>query len=506
MKTPYIFLLFIVIFLTNTLLTASPATDYTFIREFGEEGTISESNKFIAMDSIAVDRFGHVFVTDVYEPESGADIRNITANGTVFGNQSVKRWTIGGQFERFWENTDIFGGHQFGPARGIDCHCDGDPFYCAPYEEWYGANIEHSSPAGDFREEFPPIFWNYGYEFIFRDVAVGADGCVYGIAYRQDIGALGYGASVVKFKWTGTNWIDIIERKITNEFGFSAQPWGIDADTWRHRVYVTLLTTNGTAGVKVYDTDLKYINTMRLWDYPAQPKGIAVDNRDGTFLVSEAARNMIYKFAPDGSPLMSFGETGTAPYQFNNPKDLDVDMNGWLYVADAGNYRVQVFAPPLAGNLNFIVYKSKVKVGWKQKTKGKDRDILMCKAWAALDIYTNITSMTGMPFSFWCNELPVIPEMPPTKTNKKGNKALYMPDKNHKAKVQYRTEGAQVRLTVKLKRGDIDEPLNITDTTPLPPWLWITAQMTLSNEYLGVHYMRLEHRNKVGKVYKAWKK
>jgi hypothetical protein len=96
--------------------------------------------------------------------------------------------------------------------------------------------------------------------------------------------------------------------------------------------------------------------------------------------------------------------------------------------------------------------------------------------------------------------------MLPTKTNKKGNKALYKPDKNHKAKVQYRTEGAQVRLTVKLKRGDVDEPLNITDTTPLPPWLWVTAQMTLSNEYLGIHYMRLEHKNKVGKVYKAWKK
>jgi hypothetical protein len=114
--------------------------------------------------------------------------------------------------------------------------------------------------------------------------------------------------------------------------------------------------------------------------------------------------------------------------------------------------------------------------------------------------------MINMPFSFWCNELPIISEMLPTKTNKKGNKALYKPDKNHKAKVQYRTKGALLKMTVKLKRGAVDGPLGVTDTTPLPPWLWVRGQMTLTNEFLGVHYMRYEHKNKVGKVYKAWKK
>jgi len=40
----------------------------------------------------------------------------------------------------------------------------------------------------------------------------------------------------------------------------------------------------------------------------------------------------------------------------------------------------------------------------------------------------------------------------------------------------------------------------------LPPWLWVNAQINLSNNYIGTHYMRLEHKNKVGKVYKAMKK
>jgi hypothetical protein len=312
---------------------------------------------------------------------------------------------------------------------------------------------------------------------------------------------------IMKFEWNGTIWSNTALVVVTNEVGLSAKPWGIDADPWRRRVYVTLLpTTNGTSGVKVYDMDLTRIENHMPWNYAAQPTGVAVDNRNGTLLITEAASNMIYKYTRDLDPVLAFGETGNQPYQFNKPTDLDVDMHGWLYVGDAGNSRIQVFAPPKEGNLNFLVYKSKVKVGWKQKLKGKDRDIILCKAWAALDPYTNITSMIGMPFSFWCNELPVISEMLPTKTNKKGNKALYKPDKNHKAKVQYRTQGALLKMTVKLKRGAVDGPLGITDTTPLPPWLWVRAQMTLTNEFLGVHYMRLEHKNKVGKVYKAWKK
>jgi hypothetical protein len=63
-----------------------------------------------------------------------------------------------------------------------------------------------------------------------------------------------------------------------------------------------------------------------------------------------------------------------------------------------------------------------------------------------------------------------------------------------------------VLVKAKLKRGNIDVPLGITDTATLPPWHWVLAQLTLSDEYLGVHYMRFEHTNKVGKKYKAIKK
>ena len=483
------------IMLFSANLIASPATDYTFIREFGTPGI--HSNEFQDMDGIAVDRFGNVFVSDLLALKIDVGVTQ-----TV---QAVKRWTAEGIFNRSWPNA----AGMWADPRGIDCSCDGNPYYIAPLGPDVSIqDIEYTTGEGMYLGRVPgPVWDNYvNYEFI--DVAVSADGSVYGTVIRRPPGAAGQYVAA-KFEWNGTFWNEAAIAMVTNENGLSHYVQGIDVDPRRNRVYVTIMPgkeTEGRPGIKVYDMNLKHIADWLPWEYMAKPTGVGIDNRNGTFLVTESVSNRIYKYALDGTEILQFGMLGSQPYEFNRPTDLDVNMNGWLFVADSGNDKVQVYAPPREGNLNFIVYKSKIKVGWKQKIKGKDRDLILCKALAAIDVYTNITSMLGMPFSFWLNNLEIIPEMVPTKTNKKGTKALYATDKEHKAMVQYRPDGALLRLTVKHKRGNVNGPLNITDTTLLPPWLWATAQMTLSNEYLGVHYMRLAHKNKVGKVYKAWKK
>ena len=497
---------FIIVF--STLSFGSPVTDYSFVREFGETGI--DSNKFYKMDGIAVDRFGHVFITDPYGFVGGTSAMTNYSLG-------VKRWSTDGVYEHYWTMNQ--GSRKIG-ANGIDCSCDGDPFYIAPqYIPSYETgvlNIEHSDLNGVYYENFPDTlpFYKFG-DFEFRDVAVSADGFVYGIFYG------GYPdhtnlpiAAVAKFFWGGTNWIPENIKTIIPEKGLSAKPWGIDVDAWRGRVYVTVLAdgTNGSAGVKVYNMDLTIIDNLDLWDYDAMPYGIAVDNRNGSFFVCEGVNNIIQKFTSAGAPVTSWGVPGSGESEFNRPTDLDVDMKGYVYVADAGNHRVQVFAPPQEGNLNFIVYKSKTIVKWKQKTKGKDRDVIMAKGMIAVDTLTNIFSGPGtpalkdLPISFWYGEVPVISNMMPTKSNNKGTKALYKPDKEHKVKLIYRSKGALIKFAVKLKKGDIDGPLGINDSATLPPWLWVRSQMTLSTNYLGVHYMRLEHKNKVGKVYKAIKK
>jgi streptogramin lyase len=64
----------------------------------------------------------------------------------------------------------------------------------------------------------------------------------------------------------------------------------------------------------------------------------------GEIYVSDGYGNSrIHKFAPDGQLLSSWGEPGTDPGQFNIPHNICCDPDGWVYVADRENHRVQVF-------------------------------------------------------------------------------------------------------------------------------------------------------------------
>ena len=53
--------------------------------------------------------------------------------------------------------------------------------------------------------------------------------------------------------------------------------------------------------------------------------------------------NRIVKFSSDGTYLMEWGETGSAPGQFRTPHALAMDSQGLLYVGARSNRRIQVF-------------------------------------------------------------------------------------------------------------------------------------------------------------------
>jgi DNA-binding beta-propeller fold protein YncE len=64
----------------------------------------------------------------------------------------------------------------------------------------------------------------------------------------------------------------------------------------------------------------------------------------GDLYVSDGYQNArVHKFSPDGKLLLSWGEIGTAPGQFNLVHNIACDDEGWVYVADRENHRVQVF-------------------------------------------------------------------------------------------------------------------------------------------------------------------
>jgi DNA-binding beta-propeller fold protein YncE len=51
----------------------------------------------------------------------------------------------------------------------------------------------------------------------------------------------------------------------------------------------------------------------------------------------------VHKYTPDGRLLMSWGGPGTRPGQFNIVHNICCDGDGWVYVADRENHRVQIF-------------------------------------------------------------------------------------------------------------------------------------------------------------------
>ena len=51
----------------------------------------------------------------------------------------------------------------------------------------------------------------------------------------------------------------------------------------------------------------------------------------------------VHKFDPSGRLLLSWGEPGCDPGQFNIPHNIHCDAHGWVYIADRENHRVQVF-------------------------------------------------------------------------------------------------------------------------------------------------------------------
>jgi DNA-binding beta-propeller fold protein YncE len=73
---------------------------------------------------------------------------------------------------------------------------------------------------------------------------------------------------------------------------------------------------------------------------------VAIDPRNGDFYVSDGYGNArVHKYTPDGKLLFSWGESGTDPGQFNIAHNIATDKDGWVYVADRENHRIQVFDP-----------------------------------------------------------------------------------------------------------------------------------------------------------------
>ena len=107
--------------------------------------------------------------------------------------------------------------------------------------------------------------------------------------------------------------------------------------------------------VQVFSREGQFLN--RLWgehgdkeNQMNRPMGIE-RGPDGLLYIADAANHRLKVYAQDGELVRIIGKNGKNPGEFDFPYDIDIDSSGNLYVAEFANHRIQKLSPqgePLA--------------------------------------------------------------------------------------------------------------------------------------------------------------
>lgn len=101
---------------------------------------------------------------------------------------------------------------------------------------------------------------------------------------------------------------------------------------------VNYLADSSLGRVLAFTDDLKI--RLDLAESLVRPAGLVLDHDE--LFVADAANHRIEVFALDGRPLRRLGRRGVQPGEFNFPTHIAVDPSGHLLVTDALNGRIQV--------------------------------------------------------------------------------------------------------------------------------------------------------------------
>jgi uncharacterized protein (TIGR03663 family) len=125
------------------------------------------------------------------------------------------------------------------------------------------------------------------------------------------------------------------------------EPWGVAVDS-QGNLYVADTWNNR---IQKFDRDLKFVTQ---WGKPASdltnpkpydfwgPRDVAIDPQ-GNVWVADTGTCRVLKFTSDGTFLASFGKCGSEPGQLREPVGIEIAANGDIFVADAWNSRIQRF-------------------------------------------------------------------------------------------------------------------------------------------------------------------
>jgi DNA-binding beta-propeller fold protein YncE len=133
--------------------------------------------------------------------------------------------------------------------------------------------------------------------------------------------------------------------------------WGQDIFTRAHGLHVApdgflYCTDDGDHTVRKCTVEGEVVMTLGIPGRPSEYMSGAPFHRcthtalapDGRIYVSDGYGNAsIHCFSPEGELLFSWGGSGSAPGEFFLPHNICCDADGWVYVADRENHRIQVF-------------------------------------------------------------------------------------------------------------------------------------------------------------------
>jgi sugar lactone lactonase YvrE len=132
--------------------------------------------------------------------------------------------------------------------------------------------------------------------------------------------------------------------------------WGEDLLKDAHGIYVdaddnVYCVERGRHCVFKFDRDGRLVLTIGTPDTPAAqdgapfnlPTDLAVASTGELFVSDGYGNARVHKYAPDGTLLLSWGERGDGPGQFNLSHCVRVDQYDRVWVCDRENNRIQIF-------------------------------------------------------------------------------------------------------------------------------------------------------------------